>query len=211
MFSIELVVPFLIFAPRRLRHLGCATLVALQVVIFLTGNYCFFNLLTIALCLLLLDDAALQRRLPSRWRTKLGLAKDEAEASVRVQVSAETNGTGAPEPRSAPVQSRSAKLRQWHWPKPITIPLACMILATSLMQFSSMAGLRWQWPAFMRSLYRAVAPLRTFNSYGLFAVMTTNRLEIVIEGSNDGEHWLEYGFKYKPGDLQRRPGFVAPH
>ena len=51
MFAAELVVPFLIFAPRRLRTLGCIGLVGLQVLIILTGNYCFFNLLTIALCL----------------------------------------------------------------------------------------------------------------------------------------------------------------
>jgi len=42
-------------------------------------------------------------------------------------------------------------------------------------------------------------------------VMTTSRPEIVVEGSNDGEHWLAYEFKWKPGDVGRRPGFVAPH
>jgi len=52
--------------------------------------------------------------------------------------------------------------------------------------------------------------LRTVNSYGLFAVMTTKRNEIIIEGSNDGTNWLAYEFKYKPGDLNRRPAFVAP-
>ena len=58
MFVIELVVPFCIFAPRNLRRAGCAALVALQLFIAATGNYCFFNLLAIALCLLLLDDDA---------------------------------------------------------------------------------------------------------------------------------------------------------
>ena len=38
--------------------------IGLQLVIFLTGNYCFFNLLTAALCLTLFDDAALLRALP---------------------------------------------------------------------------------------------------------------------------------------------------
>ena len=49
------------------------------------------------------------------------------------------------------------------------------------------------------------------NNYGLFAVMTTNRSEIIVEGSNDGNTWLPYEFKYKPGDLSRRPVFMAPH
>jgi len=60
-------------------------------------------------------------------------------------------------------------------------------------------------------LARAISPLRSVNSYGLFAVMTTTRPEIVVEGSDDGETWRAYEFRYKPGDVRRRPGFVAPH
>ena len=43
------------------------------------------------------------------------------------------------------------------------------------------------------------------------SVMTTRRTEIIVEGSDDGKTWLAYEFKYKPGDLSRRPVFVAPH
>ncbi len=66
MFFVELVVPFLIFAPRRVRFLGAASIALFQTLIFLTGNYTFFNLLTAALCLFLLDDAALRRVVP-KW------------------------------------------------------------------------------------------------------------------------------------------------
>jgi predicted DCC family thiol-disulfide oxidoreductase YuxK len=59
---VEIVAPFLIWAPRRLRHLAGGLLIVLQIAIAATGNYCFFNLLTIALCLLLFDDALLSRR-----------------------------------------------------------------------------------------------------------------------------------------------------
>jgi hypothetical protein len=55
------------------------------------------------------------------------------------------------------------------------------------------------------------APFGVVNTYGLFAVMTTSRPEIIVEGSNDGQTWLEYGFKYKPGDLKRAPVWVQPH
>jgi len=41
--------------------------------------------------------------------------------------------------------------------------------------------------------------------------MTTERPEIVIEGSDDTLHWREYGFPWKPGDVARRPRFMAPH
>ena len=66
MFFIELVLPWCVVAPRRLRLWGAGGLIALQCLIGVTGNYGFFNLLSVALCLVLLDDAALRRiiRLP---------------------------------------------------------------------------------------------------------------------------------------------------
>src|SRR5205814_1681260 len=33
----------------------------------------------------------------------------------------------------------------------------------------------------------------------------------VLEGSRDSVHWREYAFRWKPGDVTHRPGFVAPH
>jgi hypothetical protein len=41
--------------------------------------------------------------------------------------------------------------------------------------------------------------------------MTTSRPEIIVEGSNDGETWQAYEFRYKPGDLKRAPRWVQPH
>ncbi|HWP67440.1 MAG TPA: lipase maturation factor family protein [Candidatus Limnocylindria bacterium] len=64
MFAIELGAPFAILGPRRLRHAAAAAMIALQLAIAVTGNYGFFNLLTIALCATLFDDAALARVLP---------------------------------------------------------------------------------------------------------------------------------------------------
>jgi predicted DCC family thiol-disulfide oxidoreductase YuxK len=61
---VELVLVFLIFLPRRLRQFAAASIAAFQSLIILTGNYNFFNLLTIVLCVPLLDDAALKKALP---------------------------------------------------------------------------------------------------------------------------------------------------
>lgn len=188
MFAIELGVPFLIFAPRRIRFLACALLITLQIFILLTGNYCFFNLLTIVLCLSLFDDACLRKYLPSRLQRllisqPLTLATDEPE--VRNPL---------------------------FWLRRISnFSLASILLGTSLVQFSSMFRVQAPWPAPIISAYQWFSPFRTFSNYGLFAVMTTSRPEIIIEGSNDGVTWSEYEFKYKPGDLKRRPKFVAPH
>ncbi|MBI3851384.1 MAG: lipase maturation factor family protein [Verrucomicrobia bacterium] len=55
MFAIELFCPFLIFTP--LRPLAGIAFLILMVLIAATGNYCFFNLITAALALLLFDDA----------------------------------------------------------------------------------------------------------------------------------------------------------
>ena len=63
---IELFMPFLIFCPRRLRQLAALGFIALQSSIILTGNYNFFNLLTLCMCLFLFDDAAIGHVLPRR-------------------------------------------------------------------------------------------------------------------------------------------------
>jgi len=60
--TVEIIAPFFIWAPRRLKLIAVGLIVFLQIAIAVTGNYCFFNLLTIALCLLLIDDAAIGRK-----------------------------------------------------------------------------------------------------------------------------------------------------
>ena len=60
--AVEIIVPFFIWAPRRPRLIAAGLLIFLQLAIAITGNYCFFNLLTIALCLLLIDDASIGRK-----------------------------------------------------------------------------------------------------------------------------------------------------
>ncbi len=167
-FVIELGAPLLIFLPRRLRYLGAALLILLQVDILLTGNYAFFNLLAIALCLLLLDDRA--------WRR----------------------------PRSA-TSARPAGMRL----RRIAAMVAAVLLALNVGQF--IALFRGSAPQPFAALMRFTAPFGIVNSYGLFAMMTTTRPEIIVQGSNDGATWVDYAFRYKPGDLKRSPPWVAPH
>ncbi len=170
LFFAELLVPFLIFAPRRLRLSAFGILVALQALIATTGNYAFFNFLAIALCALLLDDSVF----PRPW------------ASHR-------------------------PLRPSRWPVWVIAPLAALILLVTSVQMVSRLRHSTRWPEPITQLVRWVVPFRSANSYGLFAVMTTSRLEIIVEGSNDGSAWIAYEFRWKPGDLLRRPRFVAPH
>ncbi len=176
--AIELVAPWGAFAARRWRLAAVALLVGLQVLVALTGNYAFFNLLSVALCLWCLDDETIRRirRLPA-----------PVPAAAR-----------APHPSQRGVRRVAAAA------------FAIVTVPVSVMMFLGSCGVDFA-PPLVRDVADLVAPLRSVNGYGLFAVMTTTRDEIVIEGSNDGVTWQAYEFEYKPGDPNRRPPWVAPH
>jgi hypothetical protein len=91
----------------------------------------------------------------------------------------------------------------------VLYPLAAVVGILSGGEMLAMLGIPPPAPA--TALRRLVSPLSSINSYGLFAVMTTTRPEIVVEGSDDGRTWQAYEFRWKPGAPDRRPAFVAPH
>jgi predicted DCC family thiol-disulfide oxidoreductase YuxK len=169
--AIELGAPFLVFLPRRPRIAGAAFLAGLQMLILLTGNYAFFNWLTIALCVLLLDDHFIERALRRRH-------------TVRARISLG---------------------------RPVKITLAALttlILLLNIAQFKRLFLGDTEGP--LSDLAHFIEPLGMVNSYGLFAVMTTTRPEIIIQGSRDGITWLDYSFRYKPGDVNRAMPVIAP-
>jgi hypothetical protein len=104
-----------------------------------------------------------------------------------------------------------ATVRPARWPWAVTLGLSVVVVTVTLIQVLAAARSNQRWPAPVLALYGWLEPFRSLNSYGLFAVMTQTRPEIVIEGSDDGRNWQAYEFKHKPGDLKRRPGFVAPY
>ncbi len=174
MFSVELAVPFLLFGPRRFQAFAFGPLVLLQLLIALTGNYCFFNLLALGLCFFALEDAAW----PRPWKNLFF--------------------------KGRPPETKSRYLSTW-----IRAPFLSLVLLVSGAQFLAIFG----WTGLEESLAPAqslAAPFRSVNAYGLFAVMTTTRREIIVEGSEDAKNWQPYEFKYKPGDLSKAPKWVAP-
>jgi len=182
-FFVEGLVPFLIFAPRRARFMAAAIIAAHQILIAATGNYGFFNALTLVLCVLLLDDGVWPRRLAGAVR-------------------GEGNGDEAPRPEG----------RGWPvWPVWIRRPVLAGIFLLSLVPLFNAMHAPLSWLGALPGAYGAASPFRTVNQYGLFAMMTKERPEILIEGSRDAVTWKTYEFRYKPGDPSRRPGFVAPH
>ena len=178
-FIVELFLPLLIFGPRVCRVLAFVGIGSLQLLIAATGNYGFFNLLTVALCLPLLDD----RMFPARWRARLYREASSAAAPPR------------------------RRLRPW-----ISGALAAVVLFVFIMHVVVARGAsRPPVPRPILKVYAFLDSFRSVNTYGLFANMTTRRPEIIIEGSDDRTTWLPYEFKWKPGDVQRRPRFTGFH
>jgi hypothetical protein len=87
--------------------------------------------------------------------------------------------------------------------------LAVVIVFCSLVQMELRFG--GSPPAPVQLVAQLAEPFHIVSPYGLFAVMTTERNEIILEGSDDGLEWREYEFRYKPGDLMRRPPWNIPH
>jgi len=171
----ELAVVFLIFLPRRPRAFAACCVLLLQVLILLTGNYNFFNLLSMLICVFLFDDAALRRWFPARLATKVQ--------------------------RRAPDPGRATTT--------IATLLALLVVPIGVNRIAQ-AFARMDLPV-VSAVSEMVSPLMIVNNYGLFAVMTTSRPEIVVEGSVDGREWREYVFTYKPGPLARPAPWNIPH
>jgi predicted DCC family thiol-disulfide oxidoreductase YuxK len=181
--AVEIIVPFFIWAPRRLRLIAAALMIFLQLAIAITGNYCFFNLLTIALCLLLIDDSAVFRM------------EGRAPASPASQ-------------ELRPPNVELARCRLSTYAAVIVIIVTLPVNAWLIFE-AFKPGIRP--PGTLGTLYTHLEAFRILNGYGLFRVMTKDRGEIVLEGSTDGVQWLPYEFKWKPGDVKRPPGWCAPH
>jgi lipase maturation factor 1 len=161
-FAVELIVPFLLLAPRRVRRIAALITIAFQLLIAFTGNYTFFNLLTIVLCFApWFDDG----RRPAR-----------------------------------------RGLYQW-----AVSAVSVLLIMMGLLQLSTMFGIPSRVPNAVAAIDFRAETFHVVSRYGLFAVMTTSRPEIIIEGTDDLENWKPYEFKYKPGDVNHHLRWVAPY
>jgi hypothetical protein len=189
MLLIELVFPFFIFMGKRMRLVSSMGICGLMLLIMVTGNFTYFNGLTMVLCLPLVAD----RFWPRPWLQ-------------RVAIDPVPKGHSTVPPGSA-----------WLWAgiglRGVT---GVWLLVASVVVVSGQlaGGEAFRWVALPRWALKAhewTVPIRSVNGYGLFRVMTKDRPEIIFEGSRDGKRWEEYRLKYKPGELEKRPRLVAPH
>ncbi|MBX3016459.1 MAG: lipase maturation factor family protein [Bdellovibrionaceae bacterium] len=158
--ALEIGGGFMLFLGRRARQTAAGSFILLQVVIALTGNYAFFNLLSATLALFAFMETGRER----------------------------------PRGEIAPLFARTAGG-----------VLIVVSLLWCLRPFASDAFTRLD-PVLMTFI-----ETRVNSSYGLFAVMTTERVEVSIEGTRDGIHWQPYRFKWKPDRTEDCGSWIAPH
>jgi hypothetical protein len=97
------------------------------------------------------------------------------------------------------------------WQRTAALPFAVFVIGYTLVQALPAVLPRIRPFEGFHSVARMIDPFRSLNNYGLFAVMTHPRPELIFEGSDDRISWRAYEFKHKPGALTQRPTWVAPH
>lgn len=167
MFFVELIVPFGLFLMDEIRAGVGIILIALQVIIWLTGNLSYLNHLTAAFCVIAFSNQTLY------------------------------------------FLNEPSQLYSVHWIADYLLTLigSLFLILQSLklwLHFQHHNRLLYQWLSWF-------SPFHLVNPYGLFAIMTKERIEIVVEGSDDGINWKEYICRYKPSEITRRPRRISPY
>jgi hypothetical protein len=179
----ELVAPFFVFWPRLARHIAGPIIIALQIVLVLSGNLSFLNWLTIIPALACLDDSFWQRLLPQALKKKAANAEANAKAA-----NATTTNPSTP--------TRPATITTWT----ITIIIGLLSIQPVFNMLSP--------NQIMNTSYD---PLNLVNTYGAFGSVGKERLNIIFEGSTDSVTWKEYPYKALPVALDKRPPQIAPY
>lgn len=178
----ELIGPLLIWGGRWARRGAFALIAAFQVFIQATANYGYFNLLAFVLGLFLLDARDLA------WLPAWVVGRD---------------------------RGRSVAPRRPWWRTVAGWGIAgvggSIFLLTLVELLALVAGPGVARLELVTGLREAVRPFRVANRYHLFAHVDPRRVEAEIEWTTDAQAWRPYEHRYKPGRLDRRPAFVAPH
>ncbi len=178
---IEIVLPFMMFMPRRYRFIAAWITLGLQLLILLSSNHNWFNLLSIMLCLFLFDDKAITRILPRSLQSwLLGGWKWRLEK---------------------PISTLSVSCKSVL----VVIFVVAGVLNIARMSFTTQFG------TLTDDALNLLQQWHIVNTYHVFPTMTTRQLELKIEGSMDGQLWKEYEFIYRPNKLDSRPAIIIPH
>jgi len=184
--ALELGLVWMLFLPRRWRIVCFFIVTPWETGVILTANYTFLNYLVLSLGFLLLDDRFIENILPEKWKPRLALSSATPAASEST--------------------ASIAWFRQpWRFAKLAvsSVVLFWIFYVTTVLMLPNLP--------LPTAPVLALDPFRVANRYGLFAVMTRGRYEIEFQGSNDGQNWTAYPFRYKPQELNQPPRIYAPY
>lgn len=211
---VEVIAPWFVFGPRRLRLVAGCLMFAFQGTLILSGNLAFLNWLTLVPILACFDDDFLVRLIPKRWRPALPPPekRDGGQLVAAMWLGGAvilagvglwwvTLAMGA----AAIVWRRGIRVRRPLDGHQILVGVfAALVIVKS-------------WPVVdnLTSSHQAMNTsydrLAIVNTYGAFGSVGAVRHELVIEGSMDGETWKAYALPCQPGPLERRPCILGPY
>jgi hypothetical protein len=185
--AMELGVVWMFLLPRRWRIVCFFIVTPWEIGVILTANYAFLNYLVLSLGVLLLDDRFVQKFVPGRWASAAAV-------------------TATPDTPSSEAVAWHSKIREIWSATGLTVGAVML----SWVFYAATAEMLGSYPL-PTSPIVVLEPFRIANRYGLFAVMTRGRYEIEFQGSDDGENWKPYHFRYKPQELEQPPRIYAPY
>jgi hypothetical protein len=212
---VEVIAPFFVFGPRRLRLIAGVLMLAFQLFLILSGNLAFLNWLTVVPILACFDDDALLRVLPRRlreWvrpRIAVGAPRDGRVLAIAIGVSIIPIAVWTPSFFGLVVAAAVvAVVKKLDWHQLVVGVFAALVIVKSWAVVDNLTSKR-------QAMNRSFDPLALVNTYGAFGSVGDKRYEIVFEGtlSDDPEtgEWREYDLPCKPGRIDRRPCILGPY
>jgi hypothetical protein len=216
--ALELVVPFLIFGPRRARLLAAFAFSLFQICNAATANYGFFCYLAAALNVFLLDDVDVDR----------AGARAARDLPARIRgVVTRLLTFAAPPARSTDDKPDSPTVTPLRWLGRVGAALFVLVSLTDGLYAFTEPGRAL---TIVAPLFELNQRFRLVNSYHLFASITRERIEPELQtlsqveppgstedhlesadSADDEGRWTPHDLWHKPGDPRRAPDFVAPH
>lgn len=156
------------------RWLAAVQFIGLMVMINISGTFCYLGLLTAATCASLLDDNFFSFVIPT--------------SSKHLDVT------------SALYHSEGFELSWLLSSAWFLLMLAVVVIymACTLVTVMVTSNLKSRIPRDLLEFFVEIQHTSLVHVIGFFAVMTTYRWEVIIEGSHDGREWKRYGYHYKP-------------
>ncbi len=214
---VEVIAPFFVFGPRKLRLIAGCGMAGFQIVLILSGNLAFLNWLTLVPILACFDDDFLLRLVPRRpreWlRRRLAPVpkRDGRILLVGIPLAAVCTFIWTPLVLVLFVVAIGLAIaRRGDLPQLLVAVFAGLVIVKSGAVVENLVSKR-------QAMNRSYDNLALVNTYGAFGSVGSTRYEIVIEGTmavrSDApdDEWKAYELPCKPGDVSRRPCVLGPY